>query len=195
MRSGMLIRLTTLAALLVAVAAVPDIASAQQQPDPDSPAGVEYALPLDRVRDQAREKKKQKGREGKPGRPGASKPAPLFGAGISKGGSGARAANASSGQSDGGGVAGGAGSGGNGSSGSGSKGPRSDRSDRQGPGGSDGSSAQAGREGARGAESTVASVGDGDSQTGLLLGVVAGVLALGGLLGLGLRRGFGRGGS
>ena len=62
MRPGPPLHLTALAATLAL--AVPSVAAAQQSPDPDSPAGVEYALPLERARDQAREKKKERGREG-----------------------------------------------------------------------------------------------------------------------------------
>lgn len=177
-------------ALLVGVAALlaPSMALAQQQPDPNSPAGVEYALPLDQARDQAREKKPGKGKRGQRG---AGKAAPLFGAGISKGGSGAAGSDQSNADAAPGGGSAGGSAGDDASARAGSKGSQPD-----GPGadGSDGSGAQAGKSGAPNAGRTAASVGDGGSQTGLLLGVVAGVLLLGGLLGAGLRRGFGRSG-
>lgn len=177
-------------ALLVGVAALlaPSMALAQQQPDPNSPAGVEYALPLDQARDQARQKKPGKGKRGQRG---AGKAAPLFGAGISKGGSGAAGSDQSNADAAPGGGSAGGSAGDGASARAGSKGSQPD-----GPGadGSDGSGAQAGRSGAPNAGRTAASVGDGGSQTGLLLGVVAGVLLLGGLLGAGLRRGFGRSG-
>ncbi len=169
-------------ALLVGVAALlaPSMALAQQQPDPNSPAGVEYALPLDQARDQARQKKPGKGKRGQRG---AGKAAPLFGAGISKGGSGAAGSDQSNADAAPGGGSAGGSAGDDASARAGSKGSQPD-----GPG------AQAGKSGAPNAGRTAASVGDGGSQTGLLLGVVAGVLLLGGLLGAGLRRGFGRSG-
>jgi len=185
MRPRSPLHLTALAATLAL--AVPSVAAAQHSPDPDSPAGVEYALPLDRARDQAREKKKERGREGDRKQGSAKKPAPLFGAGITKDGT---SGGAGSDQSNANGAPGGGSSGQNGSGGSGSKGSASD-----GTGADEGNGAQAnaGKNGAAN-NGTAASVGDGGSQTGLLLGVVAGVLLLGGLLGAGLRRGFGRSG-
>ena len=190
MRSKPLFHFTGLAAALAL--AVPSAAAAQRSPDPDSPAGVEYALPLDRARDQAREKKEQKkGRDGNRRQQGSKGTAPLFGEGITKnvsntGGAGSDQANAE-------GVPGGASSAGNGSGGSGSggSGSKGSGSDGSGSNGGNGSKAQAGENGENGANRTAASVADGGSQTGLLLGVVAGVLLLGGLLGLGLRRSFG----
>jgi hypothetical protein len=192
MRSKPLFHFTGLAAALAL--AVPSVAAAQQSPDPDSPAGVEYALPLDRARDLAREKKQQsKGREGNRRQQGGKGAARLFGDGITKsvsntGGAGSDQANAD-------GVPGGASSAGNGSGGSDSGGSGSKGSGSNGSGtdGENGSKARAGENGENGvADRTAASVADGGSQTGLLLGVVAGVLLLGGLLGLGLRLGFGR---
>lgn len=70
--------------LLLALACglcLPAAAGAQEQPqlDPDSPAGVEYQLPLDQARDDAAGSGK--------GKAGASSEAPLFGSGIGKDGS------------------------------------------------------------------------------------------------------------
>lgn len=187
MRSGPLFHFTGLAAALAL--AVPSSAAAQRAPDPNSPAGVEYALPLDQAREQARGKKQQKkGRGGNQGQQGGKGTAPLFGEGITKGVSDTGADGAGSDQANGDIVPGAAGSAGNGSGGSGSKGSGSG-SNGSGADGKNGSKAQAGE---NGANRTAASVADGGSQTGLLLGVVAGVLLLGGLLGLGLRLGFGR---
>lgn len=186
-------RWASYAALLVLFASVPGLAQAQSpSPDPDSPAGVEYAFPLDQARQQAREDNRKKDRKGTRTQGGAKRPAPLFGAGITKGGSGG-------GGSGGGGSGGGATDGGSKQAeGSGASGGRS--SGEQGDPGSGaaqpaGPKTQAGKEGVPNADRTAAAVSDGGSQNGLLFGVVAGVLLLAGLLGMGLRRGFGRSGS
>jgi hypothetical protein len=63
------------AALVSCVVAPPAVAQAATQVDPDSPAGVEYQLPLDRARQESATSK-AKGESGSPGR------APLFGAGV-----------------------------------------------------------------------------------------------------------------
>ncbi len=188
MRPRSPLHLTALAATLAL--AVPSVAAAQQSPDPDSPAGVEYALPLDRARDQAREKKKERGREGDRKQGSAKKPAPLFGAGITKGGTSGGVGSGGGGSDQGSAddAPGGASSGGNGSGNSGSKRSGSKGSES---GGATGPKAEAGKD----ANRTAASVEDDGSPTGLLLGIVAGVLILGGVLGVGLRRGFGRDGS
>lgn len=57
----------------------PATAGAQTGPDPDSPAGVEYALPLDQARRDATGRSDGSPRS-RPGKPSAA--APLFGAGI-----------------------------------------------------------------------------------------------------------------
>ena len=66
---------------LTCLLCLPAVASGQEEPrlDPDSPAGVEYQIPLDQARDDA-----SGGAERGPGADGG---APLFGAGISKAGS------------------------------------------------------------------------------------------------------------
>ena len=56
--------------------AAPAVAQELPKVDPDSPAGVEYQLPLDRAREEA-------AGEGK-GAPGGAEGAPLFGSGIKK---------------------------------------------------------------------------------------------------------------
>jgi hypothetical protein len=72
-------RLTLPAGLLVlAVAATAPLASAQERGvtvDPDSPSGTEYAIPVERARDQASPD------AGKPKAPG-ERSAPLFGEGV-----------------------------------------------------------------------------------------------------------------
>jgi hypothetical protein len=73
--------------------ALPAAAAAQERPklDPDSPAGVEYQLPLDRAREEAAGEAK--------GGPGEGKRAPLFGSGVTKPGS--RSAGGGSGEAAG----------------------------------------------------------------------------------------------
>jgi hypothetical protein len=164
-------------------------ASAQEpvQVDPDSPAGVEYKLPLEQAR-----------RDGAPdpgdggGRPrsgggsggGAGSPAPLFGAGITRGGS----QGGSDGDAEG-------------APGEGDRvgGERSDRvggeqsEDRAdagvtGAGGRDTAGPGSGKSGSF----STAAAEDGGGSTGLILGGIAlAVVVLGGALGLALRRGLG----
>ncbi len=164
-------------AILVASLLLPAGAAAQSnRPDPDSPAGVEYELPLDQTR-----KDLSDDGDGGPGAgggdadgsaPGASGgsesegPAPLFGAGISRDGAAA-----------------------------GGEGKKSSKGDRAEAGveanlefGEDEGSGD-GREVSR------ASAGD-DGSTGLLLpGLAVLVILAGGAMGLLLRRGLGSSGS
>jgi hypothetical protein len=172
-------------------------ASAQEpvQVDPDSPAGVEYKLPLEQARrDSAPDPGDGGGRPrsgGGSGR-GAGSPAPLFGAGITRGGS----QGGSDGDAEG-------------APGEGDRvgGERSDRvggerSDRVGGEQSE-DRADAGVTGAGGRDTagpgsgksgsfSTAAAEDGGGSTGLILGGIAlAVVVLGGALGLALRRGLG----
>jgi hypothetical protein len=157
-------------------------AAAQGQvsrPDPNSPAGVEYQLPLD----QARKNAAGQG-DAKPtrGRGGAASKAPLFGAGIKTASAGrdGRGGSSASGGS-------GASSSGEARDGSRAASGSSGGSDEGGPvGGSLGSSQPDVRKSA-----VVAESGDGLG-TLRIVGIAFGVLLLGGLLGLGLRRGLGQ---
>jgi len=173
--------------LLIALAASsPHVQAAV--PDPDSPAGVEYALPLDQARRDARRDQGSK-RGGRDGGSGDARnvATPLFGAGISKGGGGGGAGGTGtdSGAGSGQGAAGSSGRGGA-KRGSGGKGARG-----HGQGSSGGDRGSAGSRAAKG--TNVASVdGGGSSKTGMLVAVVAGVLLLGAMLGLALRRVMGR---
>ena len=159
------------AALAVACVLLPAAAQGQEakRPSPDSPAGVEYQLPLEQAR-------KNAAGEG-PGDSGASarrrgkaRPAPLFGAGIA-----AAKANERSGDAEDGGAAG----------------------SGRGDGGSDGTSggdrdrAESTAVGAATLEDALSS-GDGDdgSATLRIVGIALAVLLVGALLGLFLRRGL-----
>lgn len=161
-----------IACALLAASAAPATAQERVQLDPDSPAGVEYQLPLDRAR-----------LEAAPSR-GASRPSsggdggsgvPLFGAGIAPGGSQSSEALGEDRPADEGSAGGGqesedAAAGGGGARGTG------------GPGEQGGSPSSL--------STTTAGEGGGDS-TGLILGAIAlGVVAVGGGLGLALRRGL-----
>lgn len=86
----MMARARFLSFFLACSLCVPVTARGQEQarPDPDSPAGVEYQLPLD----QAREDAAGEGTSG-PGRRG---PPPSFGSGISEGGHSSPTADTSS---------------------------------------------------------------------------------------------------
>ena len=83
-------------------------------PDPDSPAGTEYAIPLDRARDEVAGNSE-----------GSNGAAPLFGDGVSNRSEAAANAGGTGGSGPGGsaGGSGGGGSGGSGGSGSGGSGP------------------------------------------------------------------------
>ena len=165
--------LLTLCALLAPVAADAQVG---KRPDPESPAGVEYQLPLEEAR------KKTAGPAGKPRRGEKSNPAraaakaPLFGAGVVAAGAGSGASGA--GQADGRG-------GGNGERGDGSVASRQsgDGGDR----GEDGSGSS--RSVAKGAP-LAASAGGENSATGTIVGIALAVLLAGALLGLILRRGL-----
>jgi len=177
---------TRIAYIAVACALVmPSGAAAQSaRPDPDSPAGVEYELPLD----QARKDLSGDGDSDSPGANGSrasdgrSGTAPLFGAGVSR--------PSRSSDSDGGSPEGGGGS---------SDGAPSSGSDRWGIGGD---RADAGARGTASGDdaaapdgSRLASTGSsgGSGSAGLpIAGIALGVLFAGGALGLALRRGFGQ---
>lgn len=156
------IQLAIAAALLLPADAV---AQEFAIPDPDSPAGVEYQLPLERARDIA----SAAGDSERPGGrssdgPSTSSP-PLFGQGIRRERNGEARDSA-----------------------------RSSRPNREGeaPGSSLSSEGYARITGNEGSASTrpISTAGSGSS--GLLLpGIILAVLLLGGALGLGLRRGLG----
>jgi hypothetical protein len=166
-----------LTAILVASLLIPAGAAAQSnRPDPDSPAGVEYELPLDQTRkdlsddgDGPRRGGGENGSDpGASGGGGAESAAPLFGAGISREGASA------GGEAPGDGSSGGdrADSG----DGAGSP-PDGEASDDSGP------------------AVSRASTGD-EGSTGLLLpGLALLVILAGGAMGLLLRRGLGSSGS
>lgn len=61
---------------------LPALATGQERarPDPDSPAGVEYQLPLDQAREDAAGEGAGEGKRGR----GESKPPPLFGSGVTE---------------------------------------------------------------------------------------------------------------
>jgi len=142
-------------------------AAQSNRPDPDSPAGVEYELPLDQTRkdlsDDSRDGKSG-GREngsspGASGGSGGDGAAPLFGAGISR-----KAA-----------------------SGGGQESSNGDR----GEAGAGGGSSAGGDDGESGPAVAKASTGE-DGSTGLLLpGLALLVILAGGAMGLLLRRGLG----
>ena len=162
-------------AILVGALLVPVGAAAQSdRPDPDSPAGVEYELPLDQTRkdlsDNGKRPESGGGENGaSPGSAGGSDggAAPLFGAGISRevasGGEGGGQNPPDGGQTE---------------SGTEARAPSAD-----------------GEQGDSDPAVTKASTGDGGS-TGLLLpGLVLLVILAGGAIGLLLRRGLGARGS
>lgn len=94
----------TLLAIAVVAASAAPIAGAQEPrvPDPDSPAGFEYELPLDQVRRDATGDDRVR-RERGPSTPGSSTGAPLFGEGVSNGSASdpARGADGEAGAADG----------------------------------------------------------------------------------------------
>jgi len=159
---------------------LPGVAQAQDpaRPDPDSPAGVEYQLPLDQARRDAAPDPGGGGGGAGGGPPGggSAEPTPLFGAGITpdRSQSGGEAiADADVGERPGDERSG-------------------DRADRAaaGAGGPDARSPGAG-EPAK-SFSTTAAAADGGGSTALTLGGIAlAVVVLGGALGLALRRGLG----
>ena len=163
---------------------LPAGAAAQDRPDPDSPAGVEYELPLDQTRKDLSDDGPGGGEAGSgggggergsgggggnadDGGSGGSGPAPLFGAGISR--------KASSGGSQSGGGAGP-------KRGEGSK----TREQQSADGGGDASTDS------DGSEPAVVQAGTADGgSTGLLIpGLVLLVVLAGGAMGLLLRRGL-----
>ena len=150
-----------IALLVLVVAAPPAIARDDGvSVDPDSPAGVEYAVPLDQARREAT------GTAGG-GSAGADGDQPLFGVGIER---------SSAGSGGGGGAKGSGGSGRSAGTGGGSSG-----------GGTQAGADEAEGNGASAAAIEVAA--SGGSSTGLLsAGIAMAVLLLGLLGGLGLRR-------
>ena len=176
--------------VVVCALAAPSAAVGQEaaRPDPDSPAGVEYQLPLDRQREEASDPKDRDGpggggtqRDGgSPDRP------PLFGEGISPEGGGV-AGDQDFGSADDEPAGGGPpGSGTGGGDGEGAGGDRADA----GLGGSDASEAGPGDDGPALAQTSAQA---GSSSNLAIPGIVLGVLLAGGLLGLALRRGLGPG--
>ncbi len=174
---------------VVACALVAPSAAVAQEPaqvDPDSPAGVEYKLPLDQARRDAAPDPGGGGRGGGPrsgggGGPqsggGSGDPAPLFGAGITRvGAQGSDGGNeAMADASDRGG---------------GQESADSDDSGAAGVGGGDAAGPGAGESG-RSFSTTAASAADSGGSTGLVLGGIAlAVVVVGGALGLALRRGL-----
>lgn len=176
------IRISILAVSCSLLASVSASAQVGKRPDPESPAGIEYQLPLD----QARKIAGGGGGGGdnmpaagtKPGRQSAT--AHLFGAGIA-----ARGGRRAAAESDG---ADGAGSGG-------PSRPAADEGGAASAGGSGGDTDAENRSGeSPEPEVQQAAVGAPDKDEGsaaLQIGLIAlGVLIAGALLGLGLRRGF-----
>lgn len=168
----------------VACALVAPPAATAQEPvqlDPDSPAGVEYQLPLDQARRDAAPDAGGGGGGGGSGPDGGSGviPAPLFGAGITPegpqdGDGGGRGAEATAGDATRGGGEDSKGRGDRGAAGSG-------RGDAAGPGA-----------GQSTPSFSTAAAEDGGASTGLTLGGIAlAVVVVGGALGLVLRRGLG----
>lgn len=169
-------RLSALGVGLVLGLAAPAVGHAQT-PDPDSPAGVEYALPLDQAREDARgdSPKRKQGSGGNPSDSTAA--APLFGAGISKQGGGSKG-----------------GTSGTGSPSRSGQDQLADRGSASGGAGRESTDEDAGTPDERAARTaTRAGVEDGGSSFApALLGLVAAVLLIGGGIGLALRRIDGR---
>lgn len=175
-------RCTCAAALLVAIALLAPPYAHGQRLDPDSPAGVEYELPLERAREEA----SRPAGDGPGGatKGGGSSPsqgdgaAPLFGAGIENGlgrgggGGGAGGSDPTASARDGGVPA----------------------RDGDVPGrGASGPGAPSGGEPARASSTDIASSAADGGSGALTTGAIAvGVLLLGGLLGLALKLGLGR---
>jgi len=164
----------------VCALAMPSAAIAQSnRPDPDSPAGVEYELPLDQTREDLSDDGGGGDRGsrdgGSPGGDGGSGAAPLFGAGISPAGSGGSGDDA--------------GAGGENSTDQ----TQADDRNRGGGGATSGSSGGSAADESVGPGIAEASTDTGG--TGLLIpGIALAVLLAGGLIGLALRRGLGQAG-
>ena len=163
--------LTAAAALAAACALVPATAQGQggQRPDPDSPAGVEYQLPLEQARKNAAGEGTSEPRGG--GADPGGRAGPLFGAGIvarkvEKG----RGDETRAGSEDG-----------DGGSEPGSAGSRADGEDDAGEdsGGGDPPISR-----------SAVGAADSDDATLRTVGIALAVLLAGGLLGIGLRRGL-----
>lgn len=171
--------------VVVCALVMPSAAAAQEaaQPDPDSPAGVEYQLPLERARDKASGPKGPGGGEPKRGASEADPP-PLFGEGIAPEAGSSSGEQGSDSADDGSPSGVGPGDGGRAADGAGAKGDRADS------GRADSVASEAGAGKADGQRSLA------QSSTGLgsdlaIPGIALGVLLMGGLLGLAMRRGLG----
>lgn len=172
-RFNVRMRYLSLSAVLVAACVVlPATAQGQagQSPDPDSPAGVEYQLPLEQARKNAAGQGNGEPRRGGSGEGGWA--APLFGAGIA-------ARDVEEDRGTGGRPGSQGGEGGSDSESSASKADRGNAA----PGEAGGSDAAISRSAVGGADSD-------DSATQRTLGIALAVLLAGGLLGVGLRRGL-----
>ena len=160
--------------------AMPSAAIAQSnRPDPDSPAGVEYELPLDQTREDLSDEGGGGDRGSRDGGSlaggGRSDAAPLFGAGISPAGSGP--------PGDGTGV------------GVRSSTDQAQADDRNRGGAGSGSGASGGSAADESVGPTIAEASADRGGTGLLIpGIALAVLLAGGLIGLALRRGLGQAG-
>lgn len=171
--------------VLFAALVLPTGASAQSsvRPDPDSPAGVEYELPLDRARERAAGDDGPRRRGSRGGKRGPAGSAPLFGEGIGPAG------GSDSDTGDGNAEAGGDPESGGGSSSSGGS--------RNGDGssGGRGSGSQgfegAGRGGTPGVSAATTAADKGGSDLGPTAAIVAAVLLAAGALGLLMRRTLG----
>ena len=174
----MMFRRGTIHLVVVCALAAPSAAAAGEpaQQDPDSPAGVEYQLPLDQARRDAAPDPGGGGGEGRPragDEPGG--PAPLFGAGITRGGSQGADGEATADEVDR-------------DRGGGQESGDSDPAEAAGVTGGDGAGPGAG-DSAR--SFSTAAAADADGSTGLILGGIAlAVVLVGGALGLALRRGL-----
>lgn len=178
-RMRYLLRPATLGAICALLLPAAAQAQTAQRPDPDSPAGVEYQLPLDQARENAGGgdgADDPASREGG-GRGGRGAPAPLFGAGIVAAKGADRAIGGGEGaRRDGGNRAQGAGEASGGAAASAS-------------GGSDEGDDPAGPQ--RIKRSGLSSPDDeGGSATLRIIGIALAVLLAGALLGLLLRRGL-----
>jgi len=157
----------------------PATALGATRPDPDSPAGVEYELPLERARERAAggNDGAAPGRGSRPGGGAGGGAAPLFGAGVGPPGRGEGSDAAGGGGADGrSGVGRGRERAAAGDDGARGPSPGSSSSDRPGAEGPPGLAASAGADGASGTLATG--------------GIVLGVLLAAGMLGLLLRRTF-----
>ncbi len=169
---------------VVCALVAPSAAAAQEaaRPDPDSPAGVEYQLPLDRARDEASGPKGPGGGGPKRGEGKSDSPPPLFGEGIAPEAGSSSGEQGSDSADDG--SPSGVGDGGRDADGAGANGDRADA------GLADSGASDAGAGEADG-QPSVAQSSTGSGSDLAIPGIALGVLLMGGLLGLALRRGLG----